>query len=382
MVLPPADFESAASTSFAIPAANSLREDYRGMTGTQQETPLAVDDFDYLLPPELIAQHPPAERTASRLLRLGPDGLSDHVVSALPRLLSVGDVLVLNDTRVVKARLAGVKDSGGKVEVLIERVLGESGDRHEALAQIKASHAPRHGTRLRLADAIEAVVIARDDDLFRLGFAGDAPVHELLERHGTVPLPPYIAHAAGPDDEARYQTVFARVPGAVAAPTAGLHFDQALLRAIEARGVEIAFVTLHVGAGTFQPVRTRTLADHRMHSERYEIPPATVAAIRRARAAARNVIAVGTTSLRALEASAREGGLAAGSGETDLFITPGYRFQVVDRLLTNFHLPRSTLLMLVSAFAGMEPIRRAYRHAIAQRYRFFSYGDAMLIDRG
>jgi S-adenosylmethionine:tRNA ribosyltransferase-isomerase len=191
-----------------------------------------------------------------------------------------------------------------------------------------------------------------------------------------------FAHAAGPDDEARYQTVFARVPGAVAAPTAGLHFDQALLRAIEARGVETAFVTLHVGAGTFQPVRSRTLADHRMHSERYEIPPATVAAIRRARAAARNVIAVGTTSLRALEASAREGGLAAGSGETDLFITPGYRFQVVDRLLTNFHLPRSTLLMLVSAFAGMEPIRRAYRHAIAQRYRFFSYGDAMLIDRG
>ena len=286
------------------------------MTGTQQETPLAVDDFDYLLPPELIAQHPPAERTASRLLRLARHGvsdygLSDHVVSALPQLLSVGDVLVLNDTRVVKARLAGVKDSGGKVEVLIERVLGESGDRHEALAQIKASHAPRHGTRLRLADAIEAVVIARDDDLFRLGFAGDAPVHELLERHGAVPLPPYIAHAAGPDDEARYQTVYARVPGAVAAPTAGLHFDRGAAAGDRGAGRRdrvrhAARRRRHVPAGA-QPT---TLADHRMHSERYEIPPATVAAIRRARAAARRVIAVGTTSLRALEAAAREGGLA------------------------------------------------------------------------
>jgi S-adenosylmethionine:tRNA ribosyltransferase-isomerase len=348
------------------------------MTGPQQETPLTVDDFDYELPPELIAQHPAPERTASRLLHLASEGtLSDHLFTELPHLLGAGDVLVFNDTRVVKARLTGTRDTGGRVEVLIERTLGP----YEALAQIRASHAPRPGTKLRLADAVDAVVTGRTDDLFHLRFDGDATVLELLERHGSVPLPPYITHPPDADDEARYQTVYARTPGAVAAPTAGLHFDEPLLDVLRNRGVELAFLTLHVGAGTFQPVRTQKLADHRMHREWYDIPAATAAAVQRARDRGRSVIAVGTTSLRALESSARAGEVTAGRGETDLFVTPGFRFRVVERLVTNFHLPKSTLLMLVSAFAGIEPIRKAYRHAIAQRYRFFSYGDAMLIDR-
>jgi S-adenosylmethionine:tRNA ribosyltransferase-isomerase len=336
---------------------------------------LTVDDFDYELPAGLIAQHPAPERTASRLLRLGADGVSDHAFADLPQFLAAGDVLVFNDTRVVKARLHGVKGSGGKVEVLIERAL----DAREALAQIRASHAPQPGARLRLAGAVDATVVARESDLFRLRF--DEAVLDVLERHGQVPLPPYITHAPAAEDEARYQTVYARAPGAVAAPTAGLHFDAPLIERLRARGVELAFLTLHVGAGTFQPVRTRDIAAHRMHAERYEIPAATVAAVQRARAQSRRVVAVGTTSLRALESGARGGELAAGGGETDLFITPGYRFRVVDRLLTNFHLPKSTLLMLVAAFAGIEPVRAAYRHAIAARYRFFSYGDAMLVDR-
>ena len=348
------------------------------MTGPQEERALTVDDFDYALPSDLIAQHPAPERTASRLLRLAAGGaLSDHLFADLPRLLATGDLLVLNDTRVVKARLTGIRDTGGRVEVLIERVSGP----REALAQIRASHAPRPGVRLRLAGALDAVVLGRTDDLFRLRFAGDTPVLELLERHGSVPLPPYIAHLPDAVDEGRYQTVYARSPGAVAAPTAGLHFDEPLLAALRGRGVELAFLTLHVGAGTFQPMRTQRLADHRMHSERYELPAATAAAVKRAHERGARVIAVGTTSLRALEASARDGDVVAGGGETDLFITPGYRFRVVDRLVTNFHLPKSTLLMLVSAFAGMEEIRAAYRHAIGARYRFFSYGDAMLIDR-
>ncbi|MGH8682749.1 MAG: tRNA preQ1(34) S-adenosylmethionine ribosyltransferase-isomerase QueA, partial [Burkholderiales bacterium] len=339
---------------------------------------LSVDDFDYALPPELIAQHPARGRASSRLLHLAPDGrISDHGFTELPQFLAAGDVLVVNDTRVIKARLAGAKDSGGRVEVLVERVVGP----HEAVAQIGASHTPRPGARLRLAGAVDAVVLAREDDLFRLRFAGEAPVLEVLQRHGSVPLPPYITHPPEAEDELRYQTVYARTPGAVAAPTAGLHFDEPLLDALRDRGIEIAFLTLHVGAGTFQPVRARSIADHRMHGEWYEIPAATVAAVRRARELGGSVIAVGTTSLRALEASARGGEVAAGAGETDLFITPGFRFRVVDRLVTNFHLPKSTLLMLVSAFAGIAPIRAAYRHAIAQRYRFFSYGDAMLIDR-
>jgi S-adenosylmethionine:tRNA ribosyltransferase-isomerase len=345
------------------------------MTRDRQQSPLTVDDFDYDLPGELVAQHPAPERTASRLLQLSRAGVSDHAFSDLPQFLSAGDVLVFNDTRVVKARLFGVKETGGRIEVLIERVLGAN----EALAQMRASHPPPPGARLRLADAADAAVVGREDDLYRLRF--DGAVLEVLERHGQVPLPPYIAHPPAAEDESRYQTVYARAPGAVAAPTAGLHFDEPLIEQLRARGVELAFLTLHVGAGTFQPVRTHNIADHRMHSERYEIPAATAAAMRRARERGRSVVAVGTTSLRALEASARDGEVTAGSGETDLFITPGFEFRIVDRLLTNFHLPKSTLLMLVSAFAGLEPVRAAYRHAIAARYRFFSYGDAMLVDR-
>jgi S-adenosylmethionine:tRNA ribosyltransferase-isomerase len=346
------------------------------MTAPRQR--LTVDDFDYELPPELIAQHPASGRTASRLLHLARGGgISDQVFTALPRFLAAGDVLVFNDTRVIKARLRGTKDTGGRIEVLVERVLGA----HEALAQVKASHSPGPGARLRLAGAVEATVVGRADDLFRLRFAGEASVLEVLQRHGSVPLPPYIAHAPVDEDELRYQTVYARVPGAVAAPTAGLHFDEPLLDALRARGVELVFLTLHVGAGTFQPVRTRNLDEHRMHEEWYDIPAAAAAAVRRARDCGRSVVAVGTTSLRALEAAARDGDVVAGSGETGIFITPGFGFRIVDRLITNFHLPKSTLLMLVSAFAGVEPIRAAYRHAVAQRYRFFSYGDAMLIDR-
>ena len=363
--------------------------------------PLTLDDFDYALPPGLIAQFPAPERTASRLLRLSGATLSDRLFAELPQFMRAGDVLVFNDTRVIKARLYGVKASGGRIEALVERVTGP----HEALVQMRASHAPGPGARLSVGAAIEAEVLARRDDLYLLRFGGSATVFELLEQHGHLPLPPYITHAGSTEDEARYQTVYAHHPGAVAAPTAGLHFDEPMLAHLRDIGVQLAWLTLHVGAGTFQPVRVHTLAEHRMHSECYDIPHHTVEAIARARAAGGAVIAVGTTSLRALESAARAGALRggtdrslragtdcepgsgtdcrlrAGAGETDLFITPGYGFRVVDRLLTNFHLPRSTLLMLVAAFAGMAPMRAAYRHAIAQRYRFFSYGDAMLIDR-
>ena len=339
--------------------------------------PLTLEDFDYSLPPELIAQFPAPERAASRLLRLAIDGLSDRRFADLPQFLRAGDVLVFNDTRVIKARLYGVKASGGKIEALVERVTGA----HEALVQLRASHPPRPGTRLTFDAAVEAEVLERRGDLYLLRFGGGANVHELLEQHGHLPLPPYISHADSEEDAARYQTVYAQHPGAVAAPTAGLHFDEPMLTRLRNQGVQLAWLTLHVGAGTFQPVRVSRLADHRMHSERYDIPPSTAQAIAGARAAGGAVIAVGTTSLRALEAAARAGTLAAGAGETELFITPGYGFRVVDRLITNFHLPKSTLLMLVAAFAGMEPMRAAYAHAISQRYRFFSYGDAMLIDR-
>jgi S-adenosylmethionine:tRNA ribosyltransferase-isomerase len=345
------------------------------MTDPRQR--FTVDNFDFALPERLIAQHPAAERTGSRLLRLARDGVSDYTFTDLPRFLSPGDLLVFNDTRVIKARLFGQKDSGGRIEVLIERVLGT----HEAAAQIRASHAPKPGARIRLAGALDVEVLARDDDLFRLRFDRADSVLALLDRHGEVPLPPYITHAPEGSDERRYQTVYARTPGAVAAPTAGLHFDEPLLERLRAQGVETAFLTLHVGAGTFQPVRVSDLAAHRMHSEWYEIPAETAEAVSRARGRGRDVIAVGTTSLRALEAAARDGAVAAGCAETDLFITPGFRFQVVDRLITNFHLPRSTLLMLVCAFAGMDHVRAAYHHAIERGYRFFSYGDAMLVDR-
>ena len=345
-------------------------------------SPLTLSDFDFLLPPELIAQHPAAERSAARLL----DGTAalpvDRVFRDLPGLLAPGDLLVVNDTRVIKARLLGEKPTGGAVEALVERVFPGT---HEVWAHLRASKSPRPGSSLRFGGAFDALVLGRagpDDALFHLRFPGDPLT--LLGRHGHVPLPPYITHADDADDEARYQTVFAAKPGAVAAPTASLHFDAALLAALAARGVRRASVTLHVGAGTFQPVRSEDLGGHRMHSEWYEVPVATVEAIQAARAAGGRIVAAGTTALRALESAAlaSEGRtLRAGQGETTLFITPGFDFQVVDRLVTNFHLPRSTLMMLVSAFAGHAHVMALYRHAIESRYRFFSYGDAMLLDR-
>ena len=338
---------------------------------------MRLSDFDYALPPELIAQHPAAERGASRLLHLdGRSGaIRDLHFPAIVDLVARGDVVVVNDTRVIKARLRGRKDSGGEVEVLIERLV----DAHRALAQVRASKTPKPGRSIAFAPGSGAEVLGRHGEFFELRFS--APVLEVLAAHGAVPLPPYITHDAQAEDEGRYQTVYARVPGAVAAPTAGLHFDAPLLQALRDKGVDVASITLHVGAGTFQPVRVEDLSRHVMHEEWYEIPAATVDAVAAARARGGRVVAVGTTALRALESAADAHGLRAGAAQTRLFITPGYRFRVVDRLVTNFHLPKSTLLMLVSAFAGVDNIRRAYAHAIAQRYRFFSYGDAMLLDR-
>lgn len=338
-----------------------------------------IDEFDYYLPEELIAQHPLAERGGSRLLYVdAPKGhFADYPFADLPKLMRAGDLLVCNDSRVIKARLRGEKESGGKVEVLIERILNE----HEALAQIRASKKPPLGCRLLLAGAIEAQVVARTGEFYCLRFDPTCSVLDWLDRYGEMPLPPYIQRAAGEEDISRYQTVYASTPGSVAAPTAGLHFDEAMLGRLQAMGVEIARVTLHVGAGTFQPVRVENIQQHRMHSERYQVTEETVMAVMAARRGGGRILAVGTTTLRTLEAAASSGVLRAGEGETDLFITPGYHFRVVDRLLTNFHLPRSTLLMLVSAFGGLELMRQAYAHAVAQRYRFFSYGDAMLIER-
>jgi len=338
----------------------------------------SIDDFDYELPPELIAQHPGQTRSGSRLLCVSAGSISDSRFSELPELLSPGDLLVFNDTKVIKARLFGKKETGGHIEVLIERVLSE----HEALAQVHAGRAAKPGSMLRLAGGLDVRVLGRAGEFYHLRFSEGTSVLEQLERHGSVPLPPYITHTPDAGDERRYQTVYARSAGAVAAPTAGLHFDEPLLAALAQRGVEFAYVTLHVGAGTFQPVRTKTLAEHCMHAERYEIPAATAAAIERTRGRGGRIVAVGTTTVRCLEASAAaHGAPLAGAAETDLFITPGFEFRAVDRLITNFHLPKSTLLVLVSAFAGIEPIRRAYRHAVEQRYRFYSYGDAMLVDK-
>ena len=382
---------------------------------------MKLSDFDYHLPEELIAQYPPEQRAGGRLLDVttlmrlpetstapvagaaAPGSVdaptvqthanpqaamdtspqaatptaADRRLADLPELIAPGSLLVFNDTRVIHARLAGRKESGGRIEVMVERIDGE----HEVLAMVRASHPPKAGSRLYFGpeEATEGatVVSAREPGSMMLRIRFDAPAAGVLERLGELPLPPYIQHQPDQADEARYQTVFAREPGAVAAPTAGLHFDEALLAALRARGIESAHLTLHVGAGTFLPVRTEDLSQHHMHSERYTLSPETAQAIAHAKAEGRPVVAIGTTALRALEAS----GGVAGSGETDLFITPGYRFRVVDRLFTNFHLPKSTLLILVSAFAGRETIRRAYAHAIAQRYRFFSYGDAMLLDR-
>ncbi len=333
----------------------------------------SLSDFDFDLPQELIAQLPLSERSASRLLHVDGDACIDRAFADIVSLLHPGDLLVFNDTRVLKARFFGVKETGGKVEVLIERVI----DNRTVHAQVRASKSPPPGTAIRLADAFDVIVGERVGEFYTLQFPAD--VFDLIETHGRLPLPPYIEHTADAFDEQRYQTVYAKAPGAVAAPTAGLHFDQALLDKLHAKGIQFAYVTLHVGAGTFQPVRTENLAEHKMHSEWYTIDQQTVDAVRAAKAAGRNVVAVGTTSLRALESASQSDELQAGSADTRLFITPGYAFKTVDRLVTNFHLPKSTLLMLVSAFAGYAHIRTAYQHAIAQRYRFFSYGDAMLL---
>ena len=367
------------------------------MTELPSSAPRAftLSDFDFALPPERIAQHPATERSASRLL----DGRSlppvDRIFKDLPGLLQPGDLLVFNDTRVVKARIFGEKASGGKLELLIERVL-PSGQGNEVVAHMKVSKKPQSGSTIHMAGGrkrggFDATLLSRwpDDNgpLFRFalhGPAGESP-WELMERHGHLPLPPYIERqqhtGADPNadqDSQRYQTVFARAPGAVAAPTAALHFDDTVLAALAARGIETASVTLHVGAGTFQPVKTENLAEHRMHHEWYDVPLATLAALERCRQRGGRVVAVGTTTVRTLESWARSGQT---TGETDIFITPGFGFRVVDLLVTNFHLPKSTLMMLVSAFAGYEQVMALYRHAIAQEYRFFSYGDAMLLRR-
>ena len=349
-----------------------------------------LSDYNFELPEDLIAQHPAAERSASRLLVVNDGTLADCQFTDLPDLLNPGDLLVLNDTRVLRARFFGQKSSGGQIEVMIERIQADAPNFGRlARAQIRASKSPKPGSRLRLADAFEVEVTGRDGEFFVLALPPTEPrdFWQLTEAHGLLPLPPYITHTPDADDETRYQTVYAAQPGAVAAPTAGLHFDAAIFARLKARGIETATVTLHVGAGTFQPVRVENLDEHVMHQEWYHLPGNTVAAIAACRARGGKVVAVGTTSLRTLESAARHqniepGGLLhADSRETDLFIRPGYEFKVVDQLITNFHLPKSTLLMLVSAFAGYETMRAAYRHAIEHRYRFFSYGDAMLLTR-
>jgi len=338
---------------------------------------LRLSDFDYDLPRELIAQVPARERTASRLLHVDGTTLGDLAFTDLPRLVAPDDLLVFNDTRVIKSRLLAAKPTGGRVELLLERLHGM----HEALFQLRASHAPKTGSTLLLPGGAEAEVIDRHDRFYALRLRGDVAFLDYLDRHGAVPLPPYIERAADASDEARYQTVYARHAGAVAAPTAGLHFDTDLLAMLGRAGARFAYVTLHVGAGTFAPVTLEDIATHTMHPEWYRVPAETADAIATTRARHGRILAVGTTSVRALESAAQEDRtVRAGDSETRIFIAPGYRFRVVDRLLTNFHLPRSTLLMLVSAFAGHGAIRAAYAHAIARRYRFYSYGDAMLLE--
>ncbi|MBM4197574.1 MAG: tRNA preQ1(34) S-adenosylmethionine ribosyltransferase-isomerase QueA [Gammaproteobacteria bacterium] len=331
-------------------------------------------DFDFDLPSELIAQEPLAERSASRLLHLAASGPVDRCFADLADLLRDGDLLVVNESRVVPARLHGHKASGGRIEMLLERVLGE----REALVQLRASHPPPDGSLLAFEGGIDAAVTGRRGQFFILRFA--EPVLPALERAGHVPLPPYIRRADRDEDRQRYQTVYARAPGSVAAPTAGLHFDEPMLERLAARGVDRAAVQLHVGAGTFAPLRPEQISAGELHEEFAAVPAATVAAVRAARQRGGRVVAVGTTTVRALETAAAGGSLAACDGATRLFIRPGYRFRVIDALITNFHLPRSSLLMLVAAFAGRERVLAAYRHAVAGRYRFFSYGDAMFVE--
>jgi len=334
--------------------------------------PMLISDFDYELPDELIAQYPAPDRRGSRLLDIC-GGISDRTFGDFPELLNANDLLVFNDTRVIKARLTATKETGGRAEILIERVQGE----RSALAHVKASKTPKPDSRLLLADNIEAEVLGREGDLFSLRFSTD--LMPFIDRHGEVPLPPYLGRAADASDIERYQTVYAKDPGAVAAPTAGLHFDKAMLNETQEKGVRHAWVTLHVGAGTFQSLREEDIKENRLHSERVEVSEECCEAIAATKEAGGRVIAVGTTSVRALECAAASGRTAAFNGETDMFILPGYKFRVVDAMITNFHLPQSSLLMLVSAFAGKERILDAYRHAVREKYRFFSYGDAMFL---
>lgn len=338
---------------------------------------MKVSDFNYDLPEALIASEPLPNRTDSRLLVLDPrtGRITDRQFPAIRDYLRDGDLLVINDTRVLPARLHGRKASGGAVEILLERLTGGA----EALAQIRASKTPKPGTQIQLEGGVSVEVVERAGDFFRLRFPADPPLPQLLEQYGHMPLPPYIKRQDTDEDRERYQTVFADKPGAVAAPTAGLHFDEALLGALQADGVETASLTLHVGAGTFQPIRSETIAGHHMHAEWLSVPASVCEAIQRTRACGGRVVAVGTTVVRALEAAAAPGELAPFEGETEIFIYPGFEFRVIDGLITNFHLPGSTLVMLVSALAGREAILNAYRHAVEAKYRFFSYGDAMLI---
>ena len=340
----------------------------------------SLSDFDYALPPELIAQFPLAERSSSRLLDGRRDIPVDRKFTELPALLQPGDLLVFNNTKVLNARLRAVKATGGVVEVLVERLLSPT----LALTQLRASHAPKPGTRIVIAGRHNAEIVGRDERFFQVQLldseSGD--FETLMRDCGELPLPPYMQRAAVEGDTTRYQTVYAQHEGAVAAPTAGLHFDEATLAACRERGIEMTHVTLHVGAGTFLPVKTETIAEHKMHRERYLLPQSTVDAIKACKARGGRVVAVGTTSVRTLEGCVREcGELRAHESETDIFITPGYDFKAVDMMLTNFHLPKSTLLMLVSAFSGYDHIRALYAHAIDKRYRFFSYGDAMLLQK-
>ena len=333
-------------------------------------------DFKYLLPDALIAQKPLAERDGSRLLCMDRNTsvIIDRQFSDFIDLINERDVLVFNDTKVIPARLFGNKQSGGKVEILIERIL----DDYHAIAHVKASKSPKPGTLIKLDKGFQCLVQGRVDDLFLLEF-DDFKVLELLDQIGHIPLPPYITRADDESDLTRYQTVFAKESGAVAAPTAGLHFDLAMMNKIKAKGAQIVFVTLHVGSGTFQPMRVEDLSEHIMHKEFFAVNQETVDAVKLARARGGRVVAIGTTAVRALESASKSGVLVAGFGDTDLFITPGYQFNSVDAILTNFHLPESTLLMLVSAFAGYQSIMGAYNHAIDHSYRFFSYGDAMFL---